>query len=80
MPALQDRMDMWCVSFFERKHHTNPCATAYVRAFSLDAAIIKALTSRPTIGPLEFERIDVETALWKYEEEFCTPWQKQELS
>jgi len=79
MPALRDNMSMWQVSFYESRHHTNPLATVYVKAVSRSAAIRAAMDADQLQPGIEFERLDIDEANWKYEEEFCTPWQRTEL-
>lgn len=79
MPALRDRVGMWQVSFYERRHHTNPLSTVYVKSSNRSAAIRAALDADQLQPGIEFERMDIDEANWKQEEEFCTPWQQTEL-
>jgi hypothetical protein len=76
---VKSKFDMWCVSFYERSHHTNPVLSVYTRASERNAAIRAALDLQATFSQTGFVRLEVETASYKQEEEVCTPWNKLEL-
>jgi hypothetical protein len=77
---VKSKMQMWSVSFYERSHHTNPGITAYVRAFERPAAVRASLDVISTFtGYAHFDKVLVDTAEWKQEEEVCTPWNRVEL-